>query len=129
VAAHDRAQVDRRQLPARSGRASQHDATTASTRAGGGAGKTPGTGRGELPADNGHRKKVNPGPSGVASRGFDPATSRRHAEIRGKDGQYVISDLGSTNGTKVNEAPIGERALEEGDRITIGRTVLEFRRR
>jgi len=59
----------------------------------------------------------------------DPATSRRHAEIRGKDGQYVISDLGSTNGTKVNEAPIGERALEEGDRITIGRTVLEFRRR
>ncbi|OXM65635.1 LamG-like jellyroll fold domain-containing protein [Amycolatopsis vastitatis] len=56
-----------------------HDATTASTRATGGAGKTPGTGRGELPADNGHRKKVNPGPSGVASRGFDPATSRRDA--------------------------------------------------
>jgi hypothetical protein len=29
----------------------------------------------------------------------------------------------------VNEATIGERELEEGDRITIGRTVLEFRRR
>jgi Protein of unknown function (DUF3662)/FHA domain len=59
----------------------------------------------------------------------DPAASRRHAEIRRKDGQYMISDLGSTNGTKVNEVAIGERSLEEGDRITIGRTVLEFRRR
>jgi len=59
----------------------------------------------------------------------DPAASRRHAEIRRQDGQYVISDLGSTNGTRVNEAAIGERTLEEGDRISIGRTVLEFRRR
>ena len=59
----------------------------------------------------------------------DPAASRRHAEIRRQDGQYVISDLGSTNGTRVNEAAIGERTLEEGDRIKIGRTVLEFRRR
>jgi hypothetical protein len=59
----------------------------------------------------------------------DPAASRRHAEIRRLDGQYVISDLGSTNGTRVNEAAIGERTLEEGDRISIGRTVLEFRRR
>jgi pSer/pThr/pTyr-binding forkhead associated (FHA) protein len=41
----------------------------------------------------------------------------------------VISDLGSTNGTMINESTVGERALEEGDRITIGRTVLEFRRR
>jgi hypothetical protein len=59
----------------------------------------------------------------------DPAASRRHAEIRRQNGKYVISDLGSTNGTKVNEASIGERALEEGDRISIGRTILEFRRR
>lgn len=59
----------------------------------------------------------------------DAAASRRHAEMNRKDGQYVISDLGSTNGTRVNEAAIGERTLEEGDRITIGKTVLEFRRR
>jgi pSer/pThr/pTyr-binding forkhead associated (FHA) protein len=59
----------------------------------------------------------------------DPAASRQHAEIRRRDGAFSISDLGSTNGTKVNEAAIGERQLEEGDRITIGRTVLEFRRR
>jgi hypothetical protein len=57
----------------------------------------------------------------------DPGASRRHAEVRrGRDG-YVITDLGSTNGTMVNEGTIGERPLEQGDRITIGRTVLEFR--
>ena len=59
----------------------------------------------------------------------DPGASRRHAEVRRQDGRFVISDLGSTNGTMVNEATIGERELTEGDRITIGRTVLEFRRR
>lgn len=59
----------------------------------------------------------------------DPGASRRHAEVRRQQGGYVITDLGSTNGTMVNEATIGERPLEEGDRITIGRTVLEFRRR
>jgi hypothetical protein len=59
----------------------------------------------------------------------DPAASRQHAEIRRREGSFSISDLGSTNGTKVNEAAIGEHQLEEGDRITIGRTILEFRRR
>ena len=59
----------------------------------------------------------------------DPGASRRHAEIRREDGSYVIIDLGSTNGTMVNEATVDERQLEEGDRITIGRTVLEFRGR
>ncbi len=59
----------------------------------------------------------------------DPGASRRHAEVRRDRGNFVLSDLGSTNGTMVNEATVGERPLEEGDRITIGRTVLEFRRR
>jgi hypothetical protein len=59
----------------------------------------------------------------------DPGASRRHAEIRRQDGSYVIIDLGSTNGTMVNEATVDERLLEEGDRITIGRSVLEFRER
>jgi hypothetical protein len=59
----------------------------------------------------------------------DPGVSRRHAEIRQEDGEWIIADLGSTNGTMVNEATIGERALQEGDRITIGRHVLEFRSR
>jgi len=59
----------------------------------------------------------------------DPGASRRHAEVRKQDGGFVIVDLGSTNGTMVNEGTVGERALEAGDRITIGRTVLEFRKR
>lgn len=58
----------------------------------------------------------------------DPGASRRHAEVRRDGSDYVLVDLGSTNGTLVNEAPVTEHTLEEGDRITIGRTVLEFRR-
>ena len=59
----------------------------------------------------------------------DPGVSRRHAEVRRQDGDYLLVDLGSTNGTMVNHSRVGERVLEEGDRITVGRTVLEFRRR
>jgi pSer/pThr/pTyr-binding forkhead associated (FHA) protein len=58
----------------------------------------------------------------------DPGASRRHAEIRRENGRFVLTDLGSTNGTQVNESTVSERDLEEGDRITIGHTVLEFRR-
>jgi hypothetical protein len=59
----------------------------------------------------------------------DPGASRRHAEIRRHGDEYVVVDLGSTNGTLVNDSPVSEATLEDGDRITIGRTVLEFRRR
>jgi hypothetical protein len=58
----------------------------------------------------------------------DPGASRRHAEVRRDGDDFVLVDLGSTNGTLVNEAPVTERTLEDGDKITIGRTVLEFRR-
>jgi FHA domain-containing protein len=58
----------------------------------------------------------------------DPGASRRHAEIRRDGADYVVADLGSTNGTLVNDRPVAEATLEDGDRITIGRTVLEFRR-
>jgi len=57
----------------------------------------------------------------------DPGVSRRHAEIRRENGGYLVADLGSTNGTMVNEARVSERTLEDGDRITVGGTVLEFR--
>ena len=58
----------------------------------------------------------------------DPGASRQHARIGNANGEFVLVDLGSTNGTLVNDEPIGERALSDGDRITIGETVLEFRR-
>ena len=60
----------------------------------------------------------------------DPGASRHHAEIRTDGtGRYLLRDLGSTNGTSVNEQDItAEWELRPGDRITIGHTVLEFRR-
>ncbi len=58
----------------------------------------------------------------------DPGASRRHAQIRLADGGFVLADLGSTNGTEVNGVVVQERRLEDGDRITIGTSVLEFRR-
>jgi Protein of unknown function (DUF3662)/FHA domain len=58
----------------------------------------------------------------------DPGASRRHAEIRRNGSDYVLVDLGSTNGTLVNDSPVSEQVLQDGDRITIGRTVIEFRR-
>jgi Protein of unknown function (DUF3662)/FHA domain len=58
----------------------------------------------------------------------DPGASRRHAEVRRKGDEFFIVDLGSTNGTLVNDDPVSERRLEDGDRITIGQTTLEFRK-
>lgn len=58
----------------------------------------------------------------------DAGASRRHARISLEDGDHVLTDLGSTNGTLVNDQVVREHVLADGDRITIGSTVLEFRR-
>jgi Protein of unknown function (DUF3662)/FHA domain len=58
----------------------------------------------------------------------DKGASRRHAQIRTRDGTSTLTDLGSTNGTKLNGQQVQSRALEDGDRITVGTTVIEFRR-
>jgi pSer/pThr/pTyr-binding forkhead associated (FHA) protein len=51
--------------------------------------------------------------------------SRHHAEIRFKDGEFVLTDLGSSNGTTVNGQGItGETALNDGDFITLGNSVI-----
>ena len=57
----------------------------------------------------------------------DKGASRRHAQIRHANGTYVLTDLGSTNGTRLNGQTIQTRELADGDRITIGTTTLEFR--
>jgi hypothetical protein len=57
----------------------------------------------------------------------DPGASRQHAQVRFDGERFVVADLGSTNGTLVNDVQTNERALEDGDRVTIGNTVLEFR--
>lgn len=59
----------------------------------------------------------------------DPGASRKHAEIRRQGDRITVVDLGSTNGTQVNNKTITDHVLRDGDRITIGRTTLEFRSR
>jgi pSer/pThr/pTyr-binding forkhead associated (FHA) protein len=60
----------------------------------------------------------------------DTQVSRRHARISAQGGQVVVEDLGSTNGTYVNDQPISSpRALSPGDKVRIGLTVLELRTR
>jgi len=59
----------------------------------------------------------------------DARASRRHAQIERKGNAYTLTDLGSTNGTRLNGETVQVRDLADGDRITIGTTVLEFRER
>ena len=55
--------------------------------------------------------------------------SRRHARLEWRAGDLVITDLGSSNGTSVNGAPIDSKALHIGDRVQIGAsTVLVYAR-
>ena len=58
----------------------------------------------------------------------DEQASRRHARVSAQGDLAVVEDLGSTNGTYVNDQPIeGPRALRPGDKIRVGLTVLELR--
>jgi len=56
----------------------------------------------------------------------DPRSSRQHAEIQPVGHGFVLSDLGSMNGTVVNGTPVREHQLTDGDEIRIGSTVLHF---
>lgn len=61
----------------------------------------------------------------------DPGISRRHTELRvTTDGPHFVTtirDLGSTNGTYLNGERITSEHLEDGDRVTVGRTSITFR--
>ncbi len=71
----------------------------------------------------------------------DPNVSRYHAEVRPSvtntsasssgsgPGDYEVSDMGSTNGTKVNGVRLaGAQVLRVGDQITVGATSIRFER-
>jgi hypothetical protein len=56
----------------------------------------------------------------------DPNISRQHAEIRPHDDGYLLVDLGSTNGTRINGARIAQHELVDGDELGFGNTTLVF---
>lgn len=58
----------------------------------------------------------------------DPNVSRQHAEIRRQDDTYVIRDLQSTNGLRVNRRKVEQCVLQDGDRIELGTAELLFER-
>ena len=54
----------------------------------------------------------------------DSRVSRRHARLAARGGVLVLTDLGSTNGTRVNGHRVSEVVLGAGDTILIGETTL-----
>jgi hypothetical protein len=59
----------------------------------------------------------------------DPNVSRKHARLSRADNGFVVEDLGSTNGTLLDGAPIDRERIESGDELTFGQTTARFVRR
>jgi hypothetical protein len=55
----------------------------------------------------------------------DGRVSRRHARLVARDGLLILTDLGSTNGTRVNGQAIRELTIGAGDEIRIGDSVID----
>lgn len=56
----------------------------------------------------------------------DDRVSRFHAKIQEDAGKIVLTDLESTNGTRVNGLPVQMRVLQLGDHVTVGRSILVY---
>jgi hypothetical protein len=56
----------------------------------------------------------------------DITVSRRHAQVIFLDGKYKVRDVGSLNGTYVNQQRVDEVALAHGDELQIGKFRLVF---
>jgi hypothetical protein len=54
----------------------------------------------------------------------DPRVSRHHGRLQARRGTLVFTDLGSTNGSRLNGVRVDECALGTGDRVLVGDTVL-----
>lgn len=54
------------------------------------------------------------------------AVSRRHARLLWANDAWHALDLGSTNGTYVNDEMVTDKALSDGDQIKIGQSILKF---
>ena len=56
----------------------------------------------------------------------DTEVSRRHAELRQTEGGFTIHDLGSSNGTFVNGTAVSTHAMQSGDQLLLGRSLLLY---
>jgi hypothetical protein len=57
----------------------------------------------------------------------DQFMSGKHCEIRAAGGQFVLADLGSTNGCFVNDKKIQSHELVDNDNVRLGHTSLKFK--
>lgn len=80
---------------------------------------------GRWDADNGIFPDVD-----LDSYDAEAKVSRRHARIIHQNNQYMIEDLGSTNGTFINRGrrliPGNPHILNDGDEVIVGKTFLRF---
>ncbi|MDA3864548.1 MAG: GGDEF domain-containing protein [Deltaproteobacteria bacterium] len=64
---------------------------------------------------------------GVEVQLINDSVSRQHAQIISNNGKYMIRDMGSTNGTYVNDTMIrGRRFIKNQDMIRVGTVLLKF---
>src|SRR3954465_5166894 len=63
---------------------------------------------------------------GNALRLNDERVSRFHAKVQTDNGDIILTDLESTNGTRVNGTIVQIRRLRYGDRVAVGRSLLLF---
>src|SRR6476646_8639840 len=56
----------------------------------------------------------------------DERVSRFHAKIQEDAGRVILTDLDSTNGTRINGHPVQMRVLQHGDQLSIGRSLLLY---
>jgi diguanylate cyclase (GGDEF)-like protein len=56
----------------------------------------------------------------------DNSVSRRHASIEGSQGSVTVTDLGSTNGTFLNDTLVTQAGLKDGDYLRVGNCIFRF---
>ncbi len=54
------------------------------------------------------------------------AVSRKHCRVERRGTNYYVTDLGSTNGTYVNDEPVRDHQLRRGDQVKVGDTIFKY---